>query len=69
MTDKNAKPQAEEYSELSSENKTEPCSRLRQAYLLQRKYTEIDEIALNRTKIMVVDEKGHLIKLAGLSEH
>jgi len=43
--------------------------KLRQAYLRERKSLEHIEIELNRSKIVVVDQNGRILRLAVTVEH
>jgi len=43
--------------------------KIRQAYLRERQVLETVEMELNRSKIVIVDENGKILKLALIQEH
>ncbi|WP_165313831.1 hypothetical protein [Vibrio ziniensis] len=43
--------------------------KLRQAYLRERKVMEHVDIELNRSKIVIMDENGKILKFAMILEH
>ncbi len=44
-------------------------AKLRQAYLRERKVMEHIDIELNRSKIVIMDENGKILKFAMVLEH
>ncbi len=43
--------------------------KIRSAYVKERRYLEVIEIELNRSKIIMIDEQGRKRKVPILSEH
>ncbi|EJN6829402.1 hypothetical protein ATY35_12430 [Vibrio cidicii] len=59
-----------EHAEQSSdENAKDVCQKLKYAYIDERVRLEIVEVELNRTKIVMVDEKGRMRKISLIPEH
>lgn len=53
----------------SDENAKDVSQKLRCAYIDERVRLEIVEVELNRTKIVMVDEKGRMRKISLIPEH
>ena len=52
-------------------NESEPdrAPRLVKAYKHERNHQEVTEVELNRSKIVMIDENGNIMKVAIISEH
>ncbi len=46
-----------------------PKQRLKGAYINERSKLEVVEVELNRSKVVMIDQDGKLIKVPFLSEH
>lgn len=53
----------------SDQNAKDACQKLKYAYIDERVRLEIVEVELNRTKIVMVDEKGRMRKISLIPEH
>ncbi len=53
----------------SDQNAKDVCQKLKYAYIDERVRLEIVEVELNRTKIVMVDEKGRMRKISLIPEH
>ncbi|WP_353499352.1 hypothetical protein [Vibrio chaetopteri] len=52
-----------------STDKLSPKQRLKGAYICERSKQEVVEVELNRSKVVMIDQDGKLIKVPFLSEH
>ncbi|WHR53928.1 hypothetical protein O8413_17390 [Vibrio furnissii] len=43
--------------------------KLRQAYISERQRLELVEIELNRSKVVMIDENGRIVRFSPTSEH
>lgn len=50
-------------------DKRSPTQRLKGAYISERSKLEVVEVELNRSKVVMIDQDGKLIKVPFLSEH
>ncbi|MGI2879189.1 hypothetical protein ACRTDO_00115 [Vibrio furnissii] len=53
--------------EQSAESDLRP--KLRQAYISERQRLELVEIELNRSKVVMIDENGRIVRFSPTSEH
>lgn len=54
---------------LASHHESKAHQQLRQAYLHEREQLLACEIELNRSKVIVIDEQGRVIRLSLMLEH